>query len=375
LPTLAHGIDAGTIDARIQLLIRNLVEIKDSSGEFLLRLDDGRVIDTKGWNDWEWTHGVGLYGIWKYYQQTGDAHCRQIMLDWFRDRFAAGVPTKNINTVAPFLTLAYLYEETPDRAWLSHLDEWAEWLMHGLPRTEEDGFQHIVFNSENRQQLWDDTLMMSVLPLAKIGRLLGRPRYVEEARRQFMLHVKYLADRKTGLWFHGWTFDGRHHFANALWARGNCWVTIAIPEFIELLDLPPGDGLRGFLLATHLQQIRTLVKHQHASGLWHTLIDDPGSYLEASATAGFAYGILKSVRKGYVGREYTAPAMRAVEAVLANIDPRGELGQVSFGTPVFDDLDGYRKIPLTSMPYGQAMAILALGEFKRAIHEELIQES
>ena len=102
--------------------------------------------------------------------------------------------------------------------------------------------------------------MMSVLPLAKIGKLLGRPHYVEEARRQFMLHIKYLVDRKTGLWFHGWTFDGRHHFANALWARGNCWVTIAIPEFIELLDLPPGDGLREFLLETHLQQIRTLVK-------------------------------------------------------------------------------------------------------------------
>jgi len=55
-----------------------------------------------------------------------------------------------------------------------------------------------------------------------------------------------------------------------------------------------------------------------------------------------------------------------VKAVLANIDARGELGRVSFGTPVFDDLDGYRNIPLTSMPYGQAMAILCLGEFKRA---------
>jgi unsaturated rhamnogalacturonyl hydrolase len=34
---------------------------------------------------------------------------------------------------------------------------------------------------------------------------------------------------------------------------------------------------------------------------------------------------------------------------------------------VFNDLDGYRKVPLTSMPYGQAMAILCLGEFKRAL--------
>jgi unsaturated rhamnogalacturonyl hydrolase len=355
------------IDQQIRQLIRNLVEIKDSSGEFLLRLADGRIIDTKGWNDWEWTHGVGLYGILRYYQQTKDASCKEIMLNWFRDRFAAGPPTKNINTVAPFLTLAYLHEENPNAAWLSHLEEWAEWLMSGLPRTEENGFQHIVFNSENPQQLWDDTLMMSVLPLAKIGLLLDRPRYVEEARRQFMLHVKYLVDRKTGLWFHGWTFDGRHHFANALWARGNCWVTIAIPEIIEMLDLPPGEHLREFLLETHLRQIRTLARHQHASGLWHTLIDDPGSYLEASATAGFAYGILKSVRKGYIGAEFTETGVRAVQAVLANVDASGELRNVSFGTPVFNDLDGYRKVPLTSMPYGQAMAILALGEYRRAV--------
>ncbi len=39
---------------------------------------------------------------------------------------------------------------------------------------------------------------------------------------------------------------------------------------------------------------------------------------------------------------------------------------MSFGTPVFNDLDGYRNVKLTSMPYGQAMAILALGEFKRS---------
>jgi len=361
-----HGIAASEIDRNIHLLIRNLVEIKDTSGEFLLRLDDGRVIDTKGWNDWEWTHGIGLYGIWKYYQQTADKRCHEIMLNWFRDRLAAGPPTKNINTVAPFLTLAYLYEEKPNPAWLPYLNEWAEWLMDGLPRTEENGFQHIVFNSVNDQQLWDDTLMMSVMPLAKIGKLLGRPHYVEEARRQFMLHIKYLVDRKSGLWFHGWTFDGRHNFANALWARGNCWVTIAIPEFIELLDLEPGDGLREFLIETHLQQIRTLLKYQDAGGLWHTLIDDPKSYLEASATAGFAYGILKSVRLELIGKEFEEAGVRAVKAVLANIAMTGELKNVSFGTPVFKDLDGYRKIPLTSMPYGQAMAILALGEFKRA---------
>ncbi|HKE93506.1 MAG TPA: glycoside hydrolase family 88 protein, partial [Povalibacter sp.] len=117
---------------------------------------------------------------------------------------------------------------------------------------------------------------------------------------------------------------------------------------------------------THVAQINALIRHQDKSGLWHTLINDPGSYLEASATAGFAYGILKSVRKRYIGSEYEEAGLRALKAVIANIDPSGELRNVSFGTPVFNDLDGYRKVPLTSMPYGQAMAILCLGEFKRA---------
>lgn len=364
MPSIAHEITASAVDDAIRRLINNLVNITDASGEYLLRLDDGRVIDTKGWNDWEWTHGIGLYGLFKHWEMTGDESALQIMQEWFRNRFAAGTPTKNVNTMSPMLTLAYLVERTGNRSYLPYLDVWAEWVMHDMPRTEENGLQHIVFNSENYQQLWDDTLMMSVLPLAKIGLLLNRPHYVEEAKRQFMLHVKYLADVKSGLWFHGWTFDGRHHFAEALWARGNSWVTIAIPEFIELLNLPADDGLRMFLIETLRAQIDALVKYQDQSGLWHTLIDDKDSYLEASAAAGFAYGILKAVRKRYIDKKYEEAGLKAIAGVLKNISEDGELQNVSFGTPVFNKLQGYKDIPLTSMPYGQSMAILALMEFK-----------
>ncbi|MGA9659829.1 MAG: glycoside hydrolase family 88 protein [Asticcacaulis sp.] len=362
-PVVALGVSRADYDNAIARLIDNLVNIKDETGEFLLHLEDGRVIDTKGWAGWEWTHGVGLYGIHKHWEMTGDPQAWDIMIDWFDARFKEGTPSKNINTMAPFLTLAYLYERTGNPSYLPYLDIWAEWLMDGLPRTEENGFQHIVFNSVNHQQMWDDTLMMSVLPLAKIGLLLDRPHYVEEAKRQFMLHIKYLADRQSGLWFHGWTFDGRHNFANALWARGNSWVTIAIPEFIELLDLPPEDGLRLFLIETLEAQIKALAHYQAPSGLWRTILDDETSYEEASASAGFAYGILKAVRMGYIDRSYEAMGIRAAKAVYAHISDDGELQQVSFGTPVFNSIQEYKDIPLTSMPYGQSMALLALGEF------------
>ena len=145
-------------------------------------------------------------------------------------------------------------------------------------------------------------------------------------------------------------------------------MTVAIPDFIELLGLPETDGLRMFLTTSLVAQIDALVKHQDPqTGMWHTLIDDPTSYLEASATAGFAYGIAKALRMRLVPREerYMNAARKAMEGVLANISEEGELRQASFGTPVFDDLEGYKKIPLTSMPYGQSLALLALTEHLR----------
>lgn len=348
----------------VRRLTDNLVGIADETGEYLLRLDDGRVVDTKGWAGWEWTHGIGLYGMWQYYDQTGEAAMRDIIDSWFAARLAEGT-TKNVNTMAPFLTLAYRYEEAGDRTLLPWLDSWAEWAMRAMPRTPHGGMQHITLAEENHHQLWDDTLMMTVLPLTKIGLLLDRPHYVREATFQFLTHVAYLMDRETGLWFHGWTFEGHHNFAKARWARGNSWLTMVIPDFLELVDLPESDPVRRFLIEVLDSQVAALAALQDDSGLWHTLLDDPSSYVEASATAGFAYGILKAVRKGYLGAQYSPVAEQAVRAVIANISDDGELQQVSFGTGMGSDLDFYRDIPRTSMPYGQAMAILCLAEYLR----------
>lgn len=348
----------------VRRLTDNLVGITDETGQFLLRLDDGRVVDTKGWAGWEWTHGIGLYGMWQYYDQTGETAMRDIIDSWFAARLAEGT-TKNVNTMAPFLTLAYRYEEAGDRTLLPWLDSWAEWAMRAMPRTPHGGMQHITLAEENHHQLWDDTLMMTVLPLTKIGLLLDRPHYVREATFQFLTHVAYLMDRETGLWFHGWTFEGNHNFAKARWARGNSWLTMVIPDFLELVDLPESDPVRRFLIEVLDSQVAALAALQDGSGLWHTLLDDPSSYVEASATAGFAYGILKAVRKGYLGAQYSPVAEQAVRAVIANISDDGELQQVSFGTGMGSDLDFYRDIPRTSMPYGQAMAILCLAEYLR----------
>ncbi|KAI1436942.1 glycoside hydrolase family 105 protein [Xylaria sp. CBS 124048] len=362
-------LQSSEIHAKIKILVHRMVNNQDKSGEFLMTLADGRVVDTKGWDDWEWTHGIGLNGIWAYYTLTGDESYLKIIEDWFANRFAAGGTTKNVNTMAVFLTLAHVYEKTGNVTYLPWLDGWAEWAYHDLERTKYGGMQHTTYLEKNDEQLWDDTLMMTVMPLAKIGKVLKRPHYIEEAKRQFLVHIKYLFDTKTGLFFHGWTFcENGHNFAKARWARGNAWLTMAITDFLELLDLPTNDAFRMHLIDTLNAQCKALEDSQTSFGLWRTLLDhswEEGSYFEASATAGFAFGILKAQRKRYIGREYEAVALKAISGVVDNIDANGELLNTSFGTGMGKDLKHYLDIPITSMPYGQAMAIMALVEFLR----------
>ena len=309
---------------------------------------------------WDWTHGIGLYGLYKIYDFTHDEKFLDMIEDWFTDRIEIGLPDKNVNTVCPLLTMAFLQEKRPKDEYRSIMDEWAGWIMHDMKRTEEGGIQHEHAELENDQQLWDDTLIMTCLFLAKYGKMTDRKDYTEEAIYQFHLHVKYLFDSATGLWFHGWSFLDRDHFAGALWGRGNCWITVFIPDFIDIMGLDGAE--KRFALGIFKNQAEALRKYQSPEGLWHTLITDETSYLESSATAGFCYGILKGIRLGYLDSSFEECGRKALAAIVDNIDENGELANVSYGTNVGRTLQHYRDIPLVKMHYGQALALLALIE-------------
>jgi unsaturated rhamnogalacturonyl hydrolase len=313
--------------------------------------------------NWEWPQGVGLYSLYKVYQDTKDQEIFTYLIEWFDRRIKEGLPEKNVNTMAPMLTLAYLLEETNNEQYLNLCKEWAAWIMTEMPRTEDGGLQHIVSGFENEGQLWDDTLYMTVLFLAKIGKMLNQYDYMEEAEHQFLVHIKYLYDKKTGLWFHGWSFIEKSNFANALWGRGNCWFTAGVVDYIEMMDL--SGGTQQFLLDTLEAQVKKLMELQTKEGMWHTLLDDTTSYVETSATAGFAYGILKAIRKGYLSTKYLEVGLRACNAVRKRILSDGIVDEVSYGTGMGHTLQAYKDIEKCPMAYGQALTVLMLCEQKR----------
>ena len=310
--------------------------------------------------NWDWFQGVALFGLYEYYRDTGNQSALDYLFKWFDEHIEAGLPGKNINSMCPLLTLSYLYEMTGKESYKELCLEWAEYAMNELPRTIEGGFQHITIDSDNYMQLWDDTLYMTVLFLARMGKLTNNDKYIQESIRQFLVHLKYLTDPKSGLFFHGFNFDGMHHYCGAKWGRGNAWYTAGIVDYLDMIELP--EGVKWFLISSLERQVDALMKYQDEGGMWHTLIDDETAYLEASATAGFSYGILKAVRKGYIDPKYAECGRKGFEAICKLIDENGILTQVSAGTCLRDSLDYYRNIKLNAQPYGQSMALLLLLE-------------
>ena len=334
---------------------------------FLRNMKDRNLAgdDIRRYQHWEWTQGVGLYGLWKLFADTKDEKYLEIMTRFFDNQLQIGFPALNVNTMAPFLTMSFVGEYLHSEKYLAPCRESARWIMEHFPRTKEGGFQHMTSDTLNDQELWDDTLFMTVLFLANMGRIEGNAEYIREAQHQFRLHAKYLADPETGLWYHGWTFNGNHNFAGAFWGRGNCWITIAIPEFLQIADC--GPEVREELVGYLRSQVESLKKYQNRSGMWHTVIDDPDSYVESSATCGFGYGILRAVHTGLLDASYEEVALRALEPILGYIGEDGVVRQVSYGTPMGrESKDFYKQIELKSMPYGQALAMLFLIE---CLHE------
>ncbi len=316
---------------------------------------------------WEWPQGVGLYGLYKYYEFSKDEKILNFLIQWFDDRIKEGILEKNVNTTAPMLTLSYVYEITGKEEYLDLIKEWTAWIMEekGLIRTGDGCFQHMITKNPNQGEILIDTLFMTVLFLARAGVILHRQDCIDEANYQFLQHIKYLLNKQEGLFYHGFNFDRNNNYGEIMWGRGNSWYTVAIMDYMEMVDLDA--GLKRHFLTVYKNQVKALKKYADSEeGLWHTVINDSSSYIELSASAGFLCGMMKGIRKGVISKdEYGATVQKALSHLLDYIDEKGVVKNVSYGTPIGENAEFYKNIICCPMTYGQAMMIMALQEAMR----------
>jgi unsaturated rhamnogalacturonyl hydrolase len=308
-----------------------------------------------------WGDGILMLGLLEAADALGEERYAQDARRWLDAHLAEGVNLAEGATwdwgALPLPALA-LYQRSGEERYLALARQVCEHIATKARRTAEGA----VVTHAGRPQLWVDSMYFTTPALVRTAAVTGEQRYVEEARREVEVHARHLLDASTGLFRHMWDEES-DQLSPCPWARGNAWAALAT---LEVLNALPQDHLRRPPLAEMLRrQMETVLRLQDASGLWHTVLDRPDSYLETSCAAMFALAIVVGVHAGgWLPAEMLASARRAWDGVQAQLTPEGRVTGVSAGTPP-GDFETYQKVPLGSQTFGTGFVLLAGIEIDR----------
>lgn len=304
---------------------------------------------------WDWPCGVAYYGISKAYEITKKEAYLNIMKERIDKYITLGLPEVwTVNTCAMGHCLITLYQATSDQTYLKILESKIDYLKNDALRFSDHVLQHTVSaNNDFPEQCWADTLFMAAMFLLRYGVMVGDQDLINDALHNYSRHIQYLQNEETGLWYHGYNHIQKDHMSGFYWGRANCWAAYTMSEVGKILPkaylYPDFMDITGSL-SEQLSAIKFL---QTENGLWRTILDDPESYEEVSASCGIAAAMINAENPLYI--EYIN---KAICGILENIAADGRVMNVSGGTAVMKNRDGYRNISKKWIQgWGQGMAL------------------
>ncbi|TLS53789.1 glycoside hydrolase 105 family protein [Paenibacillus antri] len=306
---------------------------------------------------WDWPGGVAYYGVSRAFEVTGEPSYLDRMAGWVDEYIEAGLPGWTVNTCAMGHMLLTLYEQSGDQKYLDLILSKVDYLEHRALRFGDRVLQHTVSaKNDFPEQAWADTLFMAAYFLLRVGVKLQEKRLIDDALNQFYWHINYLQDENTGLWYHGYNHIGKDHMSGIYWARANAWAAYTMSRAARGLPesylYPPMMHIWSSLR----DQLAALKKLQKDDGLWGTVLDYPEAYSEVSASSGIAAAMVMQ------GNPLHAKYVRkALDGVLGNIAENGRVLNVSGGTAVMKNIEGYLGIDRKwAQGWGQGLALAFL---------------
>jgi len=195
-------------------------------------------------------------------------------------------------------------------------------------------------------RLWIDDMYMITFLQTQAYRITGDRRFVERAAKEMALYLEKI-QKPDGLFNHS-------PDAPFAWARGNGWMAAGMSLLLE--HLPKNNAHRDAILAGYRKMMETLLANQRESGLWGQIVDDAGSWDEASGSAMFAYAFQRGVNSRLLdAAKYAPAARRAYLALVAKLDAHANVSDVCEGTGPKNSRDYYlARSRVNGDPHGQA---------------------
>ncbi len=306
---------------------------------------------------WSWSCGVAYYGIAKAYEVTKKQEYLDLLKDRIDEYMELGLPDFNVNACAMGHVLITLYDATGEEKYWEIVMKKVDYLKNHALRFGNHVLQHTVSsNNDFPEQAWADTLFMAAFFLLRVGIHNNDKELIDDALNQYYWHIKYLQDEKTSLWYHGYNNIHKDHMSGFYWGRANAWAAYTMSQVGKRLPecyLYPKYLEVECALRDQLAAIKLL---QTENGLWRTILDDEESYEEVSAACGIAAAMLE-------GRNplHSKYVQKALEGICNNISEDGRVLNVSGGTAVMRDREGYMNVPKKWMQgWGQGLALAFL---------------
>lgn len=304
---------------------------------------------------WDWPCGVAYYGIADAYEKTGKEEYLKLLKDRVDELIDLGLPSVwTVNACAMGHCLITLYKATGEQRYWDIVMSKINYIRNDALRFGDHVLQHTVSaNNDFPEQCWADTLFMAAFFLLRVGVELGDEEIIEDALNQYYWHIKYLQDPNTGFYYHGYDNINKNHMSGFYWGRANAWAAFTMSQVGGILPkcylYPKYMDVAGSLN----EQLAALKLVQTENGLWRTILDDEGSYEEISASAGIAAAMV--TRGNPLHSKYIN---KSIKGMLANVSEDGRVLNVSGGTAVMNDRDGYRNISRDWIQgWGQGLAL------------------
>lgn len=244
------------------------------------------------------------------YELTGDAQCLRHVRALVDRAMTLDNPLDNCDTVTPLGPLARLAVMDDKSALLDHAVRTMDAYLDVTPRYKGAlvGFRGLPHHARA------ETIWQVGTALCSLADAAGRDDYRDLAIEQAIHLDQLLHDEVAGLWRHA---VGDGVTTGAYWGRCCAFVSLGLLRIIEAMPRDHGD--RALLAARAKRMIETLVQHQHESGFWFTVIDEPLSDFESSGTAWITAAIERAVAMELIDARHRAAADRGWLAVKSRI--------------------------------------------------------
>jgi unsaturated rhamnogalacturonyl hydrolase len=302
--------------------------------------------------EWQYPNGTVMLSLLKFSSLTNDTSVYNFVKkycdftidnsDLFRDQYERLHAFRGTNhklyrgtmlddTGGPALPFVELYAETCDPRVQPLVVSVARHMALDQVRLRDGTFCRY---EPIRGTVWADDLFMSVPFLIRMGRTTGDSAYFDDAAHQAVNFRKYLVDKSTGLYSHGW-FDNEKRQSKVAWGRANGWIVWATIELLEYL--PASNPLRKEIVDNFQQHVKALVACQAPSGLWHQVLNRPDSYEETSCSAMFIIGLARGLRLGILDNTCAGTLTEAWAGLRSRISENGIVQGICRGTELSDD--------------------------------------